>query len=96
MYIVKRTQIYLDEVQELCLADRAEATGLTKSELIRHAVDSYFAGSPDASGLARFRSALRASAGSAPHLPAGSDYVDRLRAGERRRREDLDQRRGRS
>lgn len=95
-YIVKRTQIYLDEAQELCLADRAEATGRTKSELIRDAVDSYLAGSPDGTGLARFRSALRASAGSAPRLPAGSDYVDEQRGGERRRRDDVEQHRGRA
>ena len=38
-YIVKRTQIYLDDRQDDDLARRAAAEGVTKSALIRRAVD---------------------------------------------------------
>lgn len=40
-YIVKRTQIYLDEKQDRAIAARATASGTTKSAVIRHAVDAY-------------------------------------------------------
>jgi hypothetical protein len=49
-YIVRRTQIYLDEEQDRRLAERARATGRTKSDLIREAPSS--PGAPRA-GLAR-------------------------------------------
>jgi hypothetical protein len=40
-YIVRRTQIYLDEEQDRRLARRARAEGVTKSRLIRRAIDAY-------------------------------------------------------
>lgn len=38
---MKRTQIYLDEEQDLRLERRAAATGQTKSALIRAAIDRF-------------------------------------------------------
>jgi hypothetical protein len=42
-YIVKRTQIYLDEAQSRQLAERAGRRGTTTSHVIREAVDFYLA-----------------------------------------------------
>jgi len=39
IYIMKRTQIYLEEEQDRRLQERARATGQTKSALIRDAID---------------------------------------------------------
>lgn len=93
-YIVKRTQIYLDDRQDDQLARRAAAEGLTKSALIRRAVDEYL----DADGdedlrLARFKAAIDAVAGVAPDLPQGSLYVERLRALDVSRQEEIERRR---
>src|SRR5205809_5958608 len=77
-YIVRRTQIYLEDRQDDDLARRAAAEGLTKSALIRRAVDEYL--DNDAGEdlrLARFRAAVDAAAGAAPDLPPGSPYVER-------------------
>jgi predicted transcriptional regulator len=84
-YIVKRTQIYLDETQDKLLGKRARAAKTTKSFLIREAVDEYLA-RPSAvdDALARFRQAIADVAGVAPYLPPGSEYKERLR------RADLD------
>jgi len=93
-YIVKRTQIYLDDRQDEDLARRAAAEGLTKSALIRRAVDEYLdddAG--DELQLARFRAAVDAVAGTAPDLPQGSRYVERLRALDASRQEEIERRR---
>lgn len=43
LYIVRRTQIYLDDAQDRALAARAVASGTTKSAVIRHAVEAYLA-----------------------------------------------------
>lgn len=93
-YIMKRTQIYLEEEQDAALARRASSTGVTKSTLIRQAIDSFLDGPTDnAARLARFRSAL-ADLGDAPlHLPDGKSYVEKLRALDQRRQEDLEKRR---
>jgi hypothetical protein len=93
-YIVKRTQIYLDEKQDDQLARRAAAEGLTKSALIRRAVDVYLDnGGDEELRLTRFKAAVEAVAGSAPDLPRGSLYVERLRALDLRRREEIERRR---
>lgn len=93
-YIVRRTQIYLDDQQDDQLGRRAAAEGLTKSALIRRAVDEYLAGGDDAGlRLARFRAAVAAVAGTAPDLPEGSLYVERLRALDNRRQEEIERRR---
>ena len=93
-YIVKRTQIYLDDKQDDQLARRATAEGLTKSALIRRAVDRYLADDGDEElRLARFKAAVDAVAGAAPDLPQGSTYVERLRALDVGRQEEIERRR---
>lgn len=80
VYIVRRTQIYLDELQSERLAREAADTGVTMSALIRRAIDAYLDDDgPDDARLARFRSAVRESAGTVPDLPPGESYVDSLR-----------------
>ena len=93
-YIMKRTQIYLDDRQDDQLSRRAAAEGLTKSALIRRAVDLYLEGDGDAElRLARFRAAVEAVAGAAPELAQGSLYVERLRALDVGRQEEIERRR---
>ena len=94
LYIVKRTQIYLDDRQDDDLARRAAAEGLTKSALIRRAVDAYLDNDGDDElRLARFKAAVNAVAGVAPDLPQGSLYVERLRALDVGRQEEIERRR---
>lgn len=84
VYIMKRTQIYLEEAQSRELADRARRRGTTASHVIREAVDAYLAEpeSEDARVLQQYRAALDSAFGIAPHLPDGSTYVDELRAAD--------------
>lgn len=94
-YIMKRTQIYLDESQAAELGRRAEARGTTASKVIREAIDAYLAEpSDEAERLARFRTALDQSFAAAPYLADGATYVDRLRAADLDREADLRERRG--
>lgn len=77
---MKRTQIYLDDEQDRRLAARAGASGRTKSDLIREAIDAYLDGAPSKEvRLARFRAAAEAASGVAPYLPDGKTYVEALR-----------------
>jgi predicted transcriptional regulator len=96
IYIMKRTQIYLDEGQGRALAHRARAAGRTKSALIREAIDDYLTQSPgEDAALRRLREAVAGAAGVAPYLGEGHDYVEAERGRERRRRRELERRRGR-
>jgi predicted DNA-binding protein len=89
-YIMKRTQIYLDERQADQLARRARARGTTASKMIREAIDAYLADPADAGErTARFRAAAESSFGVAPYLVDGSSYVDELRRADRARDEEL-------
>jgi len=66
---------------------------MTRSELIREAVDEYLArhdGEDEKARLSRFKQAVRETAGIAPHLPPGERYVAELREGDRRREEELE------
>jgi predicted DNA-binding protein len=94
LYIVKRTQIYLDEAQSAALAERAAAQGRTKSDLIREALDHYLKQEVDdrAERLARFRAGVHAAAGAAPYLPPGDVYVRELRANDLARQQELERR----
>jgi len=95
-YIVKRTQIYLEEEQADRLSQLASVRGTTASMMIREAIDQYLAGPDDeAERLARFRTALDAAFGAAPYLPAGAEYVDGLRNADRARERELAERAGR-
>jgi predicted DNA-binding protein len=84
-YIMRRTQIYLGEEQDRRLAEHALATGRTKSDLIREAVDR-FLDTPltEEEELARFRAAADAAFGVAPYLEDGATYVRKLRDNDRR------------
>lgn len=94
LYIVKRTQIYLEDEQDRKLSKRADAAGVTKSTLIRRAIDSFLA-SPanDEARLARFRAALHEVAASPASLPDGGSYVEAIRAGDVRRQDEIERRR---
>lgn len=73
IYIVKRTQIYLDDDQDRRLARRARASGRTKSALIREAIDRLLSKEPLASDLT---SALDETFGAVPRIsaPAREDW----------------------
>jgi hypothetical protein len=67
---------------------------VTKSTLIREAIDAYLKGPSDERlRLDRFRAAVRAAAGSADYLPDGKSYVEALRALDVRRQEEIDRHR---
>lgn len=92
-YIMKRTQIYLEDGQAKELAHRARTRGVTSSHVIREAIDKYLAEPEDeAEKLARFRAALDETFGIAPYLPPGDEYVEELRRADRRRQDDLERR----
>ena len=91
MYIVKRTQIYLDEQQAEELGRRAAVRRTTASKMIREAIDQYLSDPDnDAERLARWRTAVDESFGIAPHLPDGAEYVEGLRDADRARQQELD------
>jgi hypothetical protein len=95
-YIMRRTQIYLDERQAEELGRRARVHGTTTSKVIREAIDVYLAApSDEAARLARFRAALDESFGAAPSLPDGATYVDDIRTADLARQEELGEHRGR-
>lgn len=81
LYIMRRTQIYLDEGQAERLASRAAAEGGTLSALIRRAIDEMLDRERDGSArLAAFRDAVADTAGAVPELPSGESYVEVLRS----------------
>jgi predicted DNA-binding protein len=92
LYIVRRTQIYLDEEQDRRLAERARATGRTKSDLLREALDRLL-NTPlsEEEDLARFRAAADAAFGIAPYLEDGVTYVRKLRDIDRDRAKRLEE-----
>ena len=91
-YIVKRTQIYLDEEQSRRLSERAAATARTRSDLIRDALDRYLDGDTTEARLRSYREALAATAGAIPRLPPGEEYVEAIRAGDQSRDDALERR----
>jgi len=92
-YIMRRTQIYLEERQAEALARRAQARGETASHVIREAINRYLAEPDDeAERLARYREVVDETFGVAAYLPAGAEYVRELREADRQRDERLDQR----
>jgi Arc/MetJ-type ribon-helix-helix transcriptional regulator len=94
--IVERTQIYLTQEQQHELARRVVATGKTKSELIREALDRYLATEETNEEWRRqWLEALDAVAGIAPYLPDGATYIDELREADLRREAELEERRRR-
>ncbi len=92
---MKRTQIYLDEDHAGRLDEHAARQGTTRSQVIREAIDAFL---EDPDGLEwerRWKGAVRASAGVAPDLPTGANYVDRLRATGAHKLDQLELRRRR-
>lgn len=93
MYIVKRTQIYLDDDQTTRLDERAAINGATRSELIRRAIDAYL-DQPDERDeqvrLTRFKEAVEQVAGIAPYLT--HEYVEEMRAAGARKLDELERR----
>lgn len=76
-----RTQIYLDDDQTARLDDRAAAEGTSRSMLIRRAVDVYLSKEDRSASTwrTRWKEAVGESAGVAPELETGADYVEDLR-----------------
>lgn len=93
-YIMRRTQIYLDDEQDRLLSIRADALGTTKSAVIRDAIDAFLMRERSGdSELQRLRAAVADAAGVASSLPAGQEYVEKLRAADLDRQRELDARR---
>jgi predicted DNA-binding protein len=67
IYIMKRTQIYLDEEQDRRLAKRSRTTGRTKSEIIREALQRFLSREPQTSDL---ELNLKRTAGALPEIEA--------------------------
>lgn len=78
---MRRTQIYLDQEQAVRLDERAAAEGTSRSTVIRRAVDAYLAQENRDAAVwqAQWKEALEKSAGVAPYLGAGSEYVEEIR-----------------
>lgn len=91
-YIVRRTQIYLDDAQDRALAARAAASGTTKSAVIRHAVDAYLARPEETDWQTRIGEILddlkRHPVHFEPDLD-GAAHVDHYRALEADREKEL-------
>ena len=87
-----RTQIYLPDEQTERLDERAGAEGASRSVLIRRAVDEYLAreGLDVAAWQTRWRAAVQRTAGIAPYLSDGADYVEHMREIDARRMQELD------
>jgi Ribbon-helix-helix protein, copG family len=88
---MRRTQIYLDDRQTASLDVRAAGEGVTRSTVIRRAVDEYLARDNRDSGewKRRWRDAVAKTAGIAPDLPDGAAYVERLRAADAERLREI-------
>ncbi len=83
MYIVDRTQIYLNREQADALDREAKRTGTTRSHLIREAIEARYRTPKDAEQIEH---ALRATAGLwRDRAETGEEYVERLRTGRRLR-----------
>lgn len=78
---MNRTQIYLDEEQTARLDERAAAEGTSRSTVIRRAVDVYLSKEDQEAATWRdnWMRAIEGTAGIAPYLEEGADYVDDIR-----------------
>jgi predicted transcriptional regulator len=88
---VNRTQIYLDDEQTSRLDRRAASEGTSRSMLIRRAVDAFLSQEERdaAAWQARWRKAVDGSAGIAPYLDEGADYVEDIRREDAKRLDRL-------
>ncbi len=87
-----RTQIYLPDEQTERLDARAGVEGVSRSVLIRRAVEEFLVREEldTATWQARWREAVQRTAGIAPYLSAGADYVERVREVDAERLEGLE------
>lgn len=78
---MNRTQIYLDDEQTVRLDRRAAAEGTSRSMVIRRAVDVYLSQEEReaARWQAQWKKAIEGTAGIAPYLEEGTEYVEGLR-----------------
>jgi predicted transcriptional regulator len=78
---MNRTQIYLDEEQTSRLDRRAAAEGTSRSMVIRRAVDVYLSKEERdaAAWQAQWKKTVEGTAGAAPYLEEGAEYVEGLR-----------------
>lgn len=92
LYIMNRTQIYLDERQTTRLDERATAEGTSRSTVIRRAVDMYLAQEEQDAAVwqGQWRQALEGSAGLAPYLDEGIEYVEEIRRADSERLSQLE------
>lgn len=92
LYIMNRTQIYLDDRQTARLDKRAAAEGSSRSMVIRRAVDLYLE-QEEREGKAwqqQWKQAVDRSAGLAPHFEDGAGYVEEVRRTDAERLARLD------
>jgi metal-responsive CopG/Arc/MetJ family transcriptional regulator len=84
---MNRTQIYLDESQTARLDQRAAEEGTSRSTVIRRAVDAYLEHEDRdaAAWRAQWKEALEKSAGIAPYLKEGGEYVEDIRRADAER-----------
>ncbi len=84
---MNRTQIYLDDTQTARLDERAAAEGTTRSMIIRRAVDVYLTQEEKdaAAWQEQWRQAIGKSAGLAPYLEEGAEYVEDVRRADAER-----------
>ena len=78
IYTMDRTQIYLSEAQAAALDRQAARTGLSRSQLIREAIDRTYLGELGADALAVLQSTVGVWKG---HRDDGAAYVKQLRRG---------------
>ncbi|MGN6586191.1 MAG: CopG family transcriptional regulator [Solirubrobacterales bacterium] len=78
---MNRTQIYLDDEQTTRLDELAAAEGTSRSMVIRRAVDAYLSEAEQSAATwkAQWREALDRTAGIAPYLQEGTEYVEEIR-----------------
>lgn len=78
---MNRTQIYLDDEQTARLDERAAAEGTSRSMVIRRAVDTYLSEAEQSAAAwkAQWKEALDKTAGVAPYLQDGVEYVEDIR-----------------
>lgn len=83
-YIMERTQIYLTDQQASALDRRARASGRTRSDLIREAIDRVYL-SAQAEREETLRTLQETFGAWKGRRPGGKAYVERLRARGARR-----------
>jgi hypothetical protein len=83
LYIMRRTQIYLNDEQGRLLERRTRATGRSMSQLIRTAIDAAYSGGRQMSRNERARVARRTAGAWSEFQETGTEYVERIRGGVR-------------